>query len=112
MHKINVKALSVNRAWQGKRFKTAEYKNYEQLCLLSLPKIKIPDGNLQLILIFGVSNMRMDFDNGIKPFVDILQKKYGFNDSRIVHAVITKYKVAKGCDYIEFSIRRSDLCDS
>ena len=36
---------------------------------------------------FGVSNKRFDWDNGIKNFVDILQKKYHFDDNRIYKGI-------------------------
>ena len=48
--------------------------------------------------------MQADWDNPIKPFVDILQKKYGFNDRDILEATVKKVKTAKGKEYIEFSL--------
>lgn len=100
--RLNIKPLSVNAAWQGRRFKTPEYKAYERAVLLMLRPLTIPEGDLELILQFGCA---MDFDNPVKPFVDCLQKKYGFNDSRIKLAVIEVEKVAKGSEYIDFEIR-------
>ena len=41
MMRLDIKPLSVNRCWKGKRFKTKEYKRYERDCLLILPKLKI-----------------------------------------------------------------------
>ena len=38
--KINIKPLSVNKAWQGKRFKTKKYKAFETELLLKLPHKK------------------------------------------------------------------------
>lgn len=101
--KIDVKPLSVNSCWQGKRFKTDAYKAYEKEMLLKLPKIKVPDGKLTLNLEFGVSNVCQDIDNGAKPFIDILQKKYWFNDRDIWQLNITKTKVAKGQEFVKFS---------
>lgn len=49
--------------------------------------------------------MLSDFDNPIKPFQDVLQAKYGFNDSRIVEAVVRKVKTKKGQEYIKFAIK-------
>jgi hypothetical protein len=39
--KLNEKPLSVNLAWQGKRFKTPIYKAYEKELLLRMPAKKI-----------------------------------------------------------------------
>ena len=104
MHKLDIKPLSVNKAWQGKRFKTPEYKRYEKDVLMILPKLKVPDGDLSIYLEWGFSNLSSDWDNPIKPFQDILQKKYDFNDSRVMEATVKKVKVKEGDDYIKFKI--------
>jgi hypothetical protein len=40
--RIDIKPLSVNESWQGKRFKTDKYKLYERACLFMLPKLNVP----------------------------------------------------------------------
>jgi len=103
--RLDIKALSVNQAWQGKRFKTKAYKQYEKDCLLILPKrILIPEGKLSVTLVFGFSSKLADADNPVKCFIDILQKKYGFNDNKIYQYSISKIDVDKGCEFIEFKI--------
>lgn len=103
--KTDIKPLSVNRAWQGKRFKTPEYKAYEKEALLKLPSnVIIPDGELHVYFCFGVSNMQSDIDNPVKPFLDILQKKYNFNDNRIISMTLNKVKTKKGEEFVEFEI--------
>lgn len=105
--RIDIKPLSVNLAWKGRRFKTDRYKKYERDVLTLLPNLVIPDeGDLYLYLEWGFSSAGSDFDNPIKPFTDCLQKKYGFNDNRIVESHIRKFKVAKGKEYIEFEIKQ------
>ena len=37
--KIEIKPLSINKCFQGRRFKTNDYKNYEKELLLKLPKL-------------------------------------------------------------------------
>lgn len=103
--RADIKPLSVNRCWQGKRFKTPEYKAYEQEVLLKLRPLRLPEKPYKLFLEFGLSNMQADWDNPIKPFVDILQKKYGFNDRDIHEAEVKKVKTEKGSEYIEFELR-------
>jgi len=103
---IGIKPLSVNRAWQGKRFKSPAYKSYEKYVALLLPaSIDVPEGALEVVYEFGVSNMGSDVDNPVKPIQDILQKRYGFNDSRIIKITATKTKVAKGQEYVSFDIK-------
>jgi hypothetical protein len=101
---IKIKPLSVNEAWKGRRFKTDKYKRYERELPLLLSSMTIPDGPLELWVEFGFSSAASDWDNPIKPFQDILQKKYGFNDSRITLGCGIKRKVKKGEEFIRFSL--------
>jgi len=103
--KINIKPLSVNDAWKGRRFRSDKYKYYQNELYYLLPKIDIPRGdNLQLNIHVGFSSKGSDLDNVCKPFQDILSKKYGFNDNRIYKLIMTKEIVKKGNDFIDFSI--------
>jgi len=102
--RLNIKPLSVNDAWKGRRFKTDKYKDYERSILLLLKPMEIPEGKLELYLKWGFSSAGSDWDNPIKPFQDCLQKKYAFNDNRVVRAITEKVKVKKGEEFIEFKI--------
>ncbi len=104
MVKINIKPVSVNTCWQGRRFKTPSYKNYERELLYLLPKMKVPQGQLSVIITFGVSSKASDIDNPLKPFLDILTKKYGFNDKQIYQLIVDKKDVEKGKEFIAFEI--------
>lgn len=103
--KINIKPLSVNQAWQGKRFKTKLYSAFEQEFLLKLKPLKLPDPPYSVYYEFGLSNVLSDWDNPIKPAQDVLQKKYKFNDKDIFEAIVRKVKVDKGLEYILFEIK-------
>ena len=102
---LNIKPLTVNRAWKGRRFRTDEYRTYIDHVLLALGDCDIPDGYLELYLKFGFSNKASDFDNPVKCFVDCLQKKYGFNDNRIKRCLIEVDHVNKGFEFIEWTIK-------
>ena len=41
--KVEIKPLSVNAAWQGRRFKTEAYKKYEKEVLSALPELVLPE---------------------------------------------------------------------
>jgi hypothetical protein len=103
---IKIKALSVNQCWQGKRFKTPVYKLYEYKLMFLLPNLTVPKGALHLSVVFGLSSKLNDIDNGLKPFIDILQKKYGFNDRDIYKLTVEKVIVPKGEEFIDFSIKQ------
>lgn len=102
MVKVKIKPLSVNQTWAGRRFKTPKYKAYEQEMFYLLPSIKIPPGKLKLKIEYGFSNKLSDIDNPTKPFIDILQKKYNFNDKMIYKLDLEKKDVPKGEDYLIF----------
>lgn len=101
---IKIKPLSVNEVWQGKRFKTTAYKNYERSMLLLLPNIIIPKAKIKIYFEFGFSNPQSDIDNPVKPILDILQKKYKFNDSQVYEMNVKKEIVKKGSEYIKIEI--------
>jgi Holliday junction resolvase RusA-like endonuclease len=103
--KLNEKPLSVNEAWQGKRFKTAIYKSYEETILLTMPKGKVdPDEILRIEFFFGFSNKASDLDNPVKLLLDIAQKKYGFNDKNVFELNVRKCIVKKGEEFIQMGI--------
>ena len=93
MIKLNVKPLSINDAYKGRRYRTYEYKAYIKECMLKLKKEDeemFKHDSLYLVITFYMSSKAMDADNPIKPIVDILQKKYGFNDNKVMDYMIQK----------------------
>jgi Holliday junction resolvase RusA-like endonuclease len=103
--KINDKPLSINEAFQGRRFKTPAYKEYESSMLLMMPKAKIEtDQMLRVEFFFGFSNAASDLDNPVKLLMDIAQKKYGFNDKMVYEMNVRKCIVKKGEEFIHMGI--------
>ena len=103
--KIKQKPLSVNEAWQGKRFKTQAYKQYEKDMLLQMPIKKIdPVQMLRIEFFFGFSNSASDLDNPVKLLLDLAQKKYGFNDKNVFELNVWKCLVKKGEEFIQMGI--------
>lgn len=103
---VKIKPMSVNEAWKGRRYKTNKYKAYEQALMLLLPKTyEIPaEGDLEAFYEFGISPAA-DWDNPVKPLQDVLQKKYNFDDKRIVKGTAVKTRVKRGEGFIKFSIK-------
>lgn len=103
--RVNIKPLSTNRLFQGRRFRTPEYDAYELLI-----KNGVSDWQPALYdrmtfkIQVGLSSKNADLDNCIKGFVDILQKKLGFNDSKIYRIEAQKEIVPKGDEYIDVEI--------
>lgn len=105
VHRYSIKPLSVNEAWQGRRFKTETYKTYSKELALKLKPIKIDfKERLKVDMVFGFSSHGSDIDNPIKPILDIIQKKYGINDNKIYEMNLKKEIVPKGKEFIEIKI--------
>ena len=102
--RINIKPLSVNEAWKGKRYKSDKYHAYETEMLVRMPAGKLPDPPYRVFYEFGFSNKLADYDNPTKPTQDCLARKYGFNDKEIYEAHIRKVIVKKGCEYVRVKI--------
>lgn len=114
--KIYIKPLSVNGAWNTyckkcrqaktvKRTKTEKYKGFDKHLTLMLPKLKIDfKRDLSVHLTFGFSSTLSDIDNPLKPILDVLQKKYGFDDRQIFELNVKKEIVKKGEEFIELTI--------
>ena len=110
MNILNIKPLTINQAYTGRRYKTPAYKKYKRDVLMILPRLKLPEGFLSVSLEFGFSNQASDIDNPVKLFIDCLQDKYGFNDRIIKELYVRAFDVKKGDEYIKFSIVELEQC--
>jgi hypothetical protein len=110
LRKIEIKPLSINKAWKGRRFKTKEHVNYCKRIELLLPNDIFVPPKIDLFVEyeFGISKA-FDIDNPKKIFQDLLSKKYNFNDNRIMKEFTTKVVVKKGNEYIKFRIECFDF---
>lgn len=110
MYKINIKPMSINRrstVVKGRIRKTEEWKKYMKFVVLQLPRSSYFDcleGQMKLDIVFGFSNRGADIDNPVKPFMDCLQSKYGFNDNQIYSLDVKKEIVKKGDEFIKFQL--------
>lgn len=104
MIRIDIKPLSMNKAYLWKKIKSAAYRNYEKDMLEMLPNWHIWNSNLELYIKVWYSSRWSDIDNCLKPFIDILQKKYNFNDNRIYRLIVEKNIVKKWEEFIEFKL--------
>ncbi len=102
---LDVKPLSINQCWQGRRFKTKAYKQYEKAILLLLPSIEFTyKDEIEINIVFGFSSKTADIDNPLKPILDILQKKYGFNDRSVYRLTVDKVIVPKKQEFVKIKI--------
>ena len=100
----HLKPMSVNEAFLGKKTKSAKYRKYETHLKRNLPDLEIPEGLLEVRLVVYYSSKLSDLDNAIKPFLDVLCKRYGFDDRYVYRIRMTKVIVPKGAENIAFRI--------
>lgn len=105
--KVQIKPMSANKAYicnGSKRTKSSAYKQYIHDVTWQLKSMEIPDGSLEIHILAGASNSNSDLDNVAKPFIDILQAHYKFNDNRIYSINMMKMIVPKYEEFISFEI--------
>ena len=106
MFRLEIKPLSLNGAYRGRRFTTPALKVFKESIGYMLPKIEIPEGKLAITFVFAVSSKNSDGDNLIKCVQDAIAERYFFNDKRIYEWHVYKEDVKKGQEYIDFDIKQ------
>ena len=90
---FDFKPLSINEAWQGRRFKTPKYHQFTQdvgYSLLSQKDKIIPvSGDLEVICTWHlINNKKTDIDNLLKPLLDVLVKNGIIKDDRFIQKLL------------------------
>lgn len=104
MNRLNLKPLSLNKAYRGRRFATSELQDYKASIWALLPRRSELKGKLAVSYVFGVSSKGADVDNCIKCFQDALAEAYGFNDNTIYEWHVKKVITKKGEEFIDFEL--------
>lgn len=108
---LEIKPLSINQAWMGRRFKTKKYKEYSEAISYLLLKYKhlCFDGYLNIYYKFYLKHWKTsDYDNFIKALQDVLiENGIIINDRYIMKAVIEKIPSTK--DKIEIKIEETTI---
>ena len=84
--KVSIKPLSVNKLWQGRRFKTKDYKSYSHAVLLLLKNYKEKHtGYVGIELEWHIKNFKLsDEANFLKAFLDLIVKAGIIEDDRFI----------------------------
>ena len=111
MKRVNIKAMSVNDAWKGRRFPTDLYEVFREKVSLLLrkkdtPKVDTGKGWLFAHYRWGISTMgKSDTDNPCKQFQDVLFDRYGLKDVRVRFLILEKVKAEKGEEFIDWEVQ-------
>jgi Holliday junction resolvase RusA-like endonuclease len=101
---LNIKPISINAAFQGRRFKTPACNKYCKSLSLMLPSKRIEGEYYEVRFKFHIKNFALtDEDNLVKLLQDcMVQKGMMIDDRRIVKHIIEKYP--SEIDWIEWEI--------
>ena len=102
---LDIKALSINVAWQGRRYFSAQGKAFRDECLWIMPIEKQITGFVKVSITIGLNKsfLTRDIDNCAKPLIDCIVKKGWITDDRFILDLRMKKKKAK-TDYIKITI--------
>lgn len=105
---IEVKPISVNECWQGRRYKTEKYKDWrEEAYFCTRHSLKKPVGLCNLEIAFYVPSLGMDLDNMIKPVLDSLQDSQVLKNDKLVMRIVAE-KIKSNKPRIEVTIQTLD----
>jgi len=94
---IKIAPLRLSKAYQGRRFKTQEYKNWQKEFHVLAGKHTPLKGKLSLIAEFYIKNDKMsDIDNFLKATLDTMKDAGIIEDDRFIYELHAyKYKSTK-----------------
>jgi len=103
--RLDLKPLSINQCWQGKRYFTPKGKEFRELCLRLIPKKKQLTGLLGIEIIVHLKKawLKSDVDNFLKPLLDAIVEKGLVEDDRFFTDLTIRKRSAKK-DYVEIKI--------
>lgn len=111
---FDLKALSVNKAWKGQRFKTADYNQFERdfMWLLKAQRFHKYKGAVSIIITYYFSSVLSDVDNPTKMILDTLTKNGNIEDDRYVYDLRVIKKLVDDKEGFEIYITSiNDLID-
>ena len=111
MFSVDIKALSINEGYKGRKFKTSVHKLFKDrmdiaLRKMDLPKLR-PKEDFFINYIFYTST-NSDVDNLIKLTQDAICEKLGIDDRYLSGLHARKVKVKKGQERIKFDIFQNE----
>lgn len=104
---VPLEPFSVNKAFQGRRFKTKDCKHWEACFQQMLPRKGMVKGKVSVCYRFFLKNHAMvDYDNLIKIMQDnIVKARYIEDDRKIYKAVVEKIP----CRYNKIEIEINEM---
>lgn len=86
MNTVNIEPFSINKAWQGKRFKTKEYGYWREACMYALRGIEPVHGKVEVWTRFHIQHITTtDTNNLIKTLFDAMVDAKIIDDDRFIY---------------------------
>ena len=105
--KLDVNPLSVNKAWQGRRFKSPDYKQFEKDVMRMLPISEEVKNKEEVFVhyVFHINNYgSADTSNMEKTLTDMLVKRGYLLDDRYIRAIYQRKERVEGMEWIDIHI--------
>jgi len=102
---IDIKPLTVSKAWQGRRFKTWEYKKWQRDFARLVGKQTPTSGKISLTAEFYIKNDKMsDIDNFFKSLNDTLKECNIIDDDRFIYEIHAYKYPSKNKEFIRVTL--------
>ena len=110
--RIDIKPMSVNRCWQGRRFRTPEFRQWQrdvQTLLTQYNGARFGKEGIEVSIIFYERYpIRGDIDNKVKPILDCLVEAGIIGDDRYIFKLIIEKEKADQ-DFFTFNIKKYNV---
>jgi Holliday junction resolvase RusA-like endonuclease len=109
---IQIKPLSTNKAWMGRKFKSDDYIDFELELSVKLKKFKdykmdLDKTELEVSYTFYLKNYALtDVGNLEKQLTDVLVANQFIKDDRYIKRLILQKERSEGDDFIEIQIKK------
>lgn len=96
---LNLEPLSINQAFQGRRFKTPKYNKWIKSGLWLLKPLKRQEKPYRIDVELYVGSL-FDIDNALKPLFDLLKKGNIIEDDRYIEVLTIRKIISKEHKFI------------
>ena len=105
--RLQIKPLSTNRIYVGRKVKSSQARQFERDIALLLAayakETELPDGDLAIHFRFGTTRQK-DLSNNVKLLEDQIAKHYGIDDRRFAGHTAVRIPVPRGEEFVIFQI--------
>ena len=107
MYTLELKPISVNEAYKGRKWMTDKHREFKKVAAILLSRMDFPklkEKEPFYIIYHFYTDASVDIDNMVKVVQDCITQCLGTDDRYIYGLYIEKHKIKRGNERIEFNI--------